>query len=371
MAANERIVWFTWKDRSNPLAGGAEVINEELAKRLAADGHHVTLIVGGFAGASHTEQRDGFTIIRVGNRVSVYVAAWRYFRAHRVQLRPTLVIDETNTVPFFAGWYVRAPTVLFFHMLCRQIWFFELPLPLAVIGWLIEPIYLRLLRRAPVIAMSPSTRDDLIRHGFKANDISLISEAIELTPVTSLDITKYPQPTVLAFGAMRSMKQAIQQVEAFELAKPALPALKLKVAGDTSGAYGAKVLARIRASRYRDDIEVLGRVSDATKIELMQKCHVLLVTSVKEGWCLVVTEAASQGTPAIVYNADGLRDSVRDGVTGVIVNPNPSAMATAIINTFADPSRYDNMRTAAWEWSKEMTFDRSYDEFVKALGISA
>ena len=36
-----RILWLTWKDKKNPLAGGAEVVNEELAKRLADDGHEV------------------------------------------------------------------------------------------------------------------------------------------------------------------------------------------------------------------------------------------------------------------------------------------------------------------------------------------
>ena len=36
-----KILWLTWKDRKNPLAGGAEVVNEELAKRLVKDGHEV------------------------------------------------------------------------------------------------------------------------------------------------------------------------------------------------------------------------------------------------------------------------------------------------------------------------------------------
>ena len=34
-----KILWFTWKDLKNPYAGGAEVVNEQLAKRLVADGH--------------------------------------------------------------------------------------------------------------------------------------------------------------------------------------------------------------------------------------------------------------------------------------------------------------------------------------------
>ena len=40
-----KILWFTWKDMKNPYAGGAEVVNEQLAKRLVADGHEVTFLV--------------------------------------------------------------------------------------------------------------------------------------------------------------------------------------------------------------------------------------------------------------------------------------------------------------------------------------
>ena len=61
-----KILWFTWKDRKNPLAGGAEVVNEELAKRLVVDGHEVIFLVGSFTGAAQEEQKDGYKIIRVG-----------------------------------------------------------------------------------------------------------------------------------------------------------------------------------------------------------------------------------------------------------------------------------------------------------------
>ena len=30
-----KILWLTWKDRKNPLAGGAEVVNEELAEKIS------------------------------------------------------------------------------------------------------------------------------------------------------------------------------------------------------------------------------------------------------------------------------------------------------------------------------------------------
>jgi hypothetical protein len=52
-----------------------------------------------------------------------------------------IVIDETNTIPFFAKYYVKEPHLMFFHQLCREIWFYQMRFPLSLIGYLLEPLY--------------------------------------------------------------------------------------------------------------------------------------------------------------------------------------------------------------------------------------
>jgi len=367
-------IWFTWKDIKHPLAGGAEVVNEELARRLVADGHSVLFVVGGFKGGAQEEERDGFKIIRLGNRYFVYLQAYRYYRKNLVGWAD-LVIDEINTVPFFAKFYVKEKNILFVHQLSRVIWFYEMFFPLSLVGYLLEPLYLRLLSDRQVITVSESSRQDLLEHGFKKENISIISEGIKLAPVRELESylpagrqVKYEAPTILCLGAVRPMKRTLDIVEAFLIAKVNIPDLRFKISGDTSGKYGKKVLAKIHSSEYADAIEVLGRVSDEEKIELMKKSHVLAVASIKEGWGLVVTEAASQGTPAVVYNVDGLRDSVRHNETGLICKFNkPDYLALNIINILSDMANYERLRRNAWEWSREINFEKSYAEFLKFI----
>jgi len=48
----------------------------------------------------------------------------------------------------------------------------------------------------------------------------------------------------------------------------------------------------------------------------------LAVASVKEGWRLVVTEANSKGTSAMVCNIGGLRDVVKNDETGIVCQQN-------------------------------------------------
>jgi len=363
-----KILWLTWKDRMHPLAGGAELVNEELAKRLVKDGHEVTFLVSGFRGGDQEEFKDGFKVVRLGNKWTVYWKAYRYYKQY-LQEWPDLVIDEVNTIPFFAKFYVKQRNILFIHQLCRQIWFYEMIFPLSVIGYLLEPIYLWLLNDRKVITVSESTKKDMARFGFEEKNINIVSEGIELEPVESLEkIVKYDKPTILSLGSVRPMKRTDHIIKAFEIAKESVSELELVVAGDASSSFGRKVLGMIEESPYKDSIRYEGRVSREKKVELLQKSHVLCVTSIKEGWGLVVTEANSQGTSAVVYNVDGLRDAVKNNETGLIYDQNTSSnLSEMIVKLLQNRGLYESLRNNSWEWSKEINFDKSYQQFFNLI----
>jgi glycosyltransferase involved in cell wall biosynthesis len=375
-----KILWLTWKDRKNPASGGAEVVNEEIAKRLARDGHEVIFLVGGFNGCLPEETIDGYKVVRIGNRWSVYWKAYRYYKTH-LRGWADLTIDEVNTMPFFCKFYVREKNILFVHQLCREIWFYEMAFPLNVLGYMLEPIYLWLLRERNVITVSESTKNDLLRYGFKPGNVSIVSEGIEIASVADLAAPpapalasasrapqKYEHPTILAFGSIRAMKRTAHIVRAFEIAKASVPDLELVLAGSAEGRYGAKILAHIKNSRYASSIKYVGTVSKEEKIALMQRSQLIAAASVKEGWGLTVTEAASQGTPAVVYNVDGLRDSVRDGKTGIVCKANtPENMAENLVKLLENKEEYARLRRAGWEWSKEINFENSYRQFIEKI----
>lgn len=347
-------------------------MNEELAKRLVLDGHEVTLLVGGYEGGALDEMIDSYRVIRVGTRYSVYWHAYKYYKSH-LRGWADIVIEEVNTVPFFTKFYCKEKSILFFHQLAREIWFYEMTFPLNYIGYWAEPVYLRLLNNKKVITISESTKADLMRFGFREKNIDIISEGIEFKPISAFSFqtgAKFESPTMLSLGSMRAMKRTGDIVQAYEIAKDSIPELELVMAGDSSGEYGATVMQMIADSKYKDSIRYLGRVSPEDKIELMQKAHVIAVASVKEGWGLIVTEAASQGTPAVVYDVDGLRDSVRDGITGIYAKENtPQGLAGALVAILGDNAKYQKIRENAWNWSKEITFENSYGDFKKVLNI--
>ena len=77
-------------------------------------------------------------------------------------------------------------------------------------------------------------------------------------------------------------------------------------------------------------VTIFGRVPEEEKRERLGRAHALVVTSVREGWGLVVTEAAACGTVAIGYDVAGLRDSI--GVSGgVLTLADPASLATGLV----------------------------------------
>lgn len=362
------ILWLAWKDYTHPEHGGAEIVLRELMKRQLQEGHHLTLLTARHPGSATHEILDGIEVIRVGNNRYLHPvqALWYYLRHLRGKY--DMVIETVNTAPYFSLLFRgKGRRFAFYHQLAREIWYFETKKPLSYLGYyIIEPLSTWLLGKAhaPLITVSDSTKQDLARFGWRPEHTHLISEGIEIPPIPSLGhAQKFDRPTMLSFGAMRGMKRTLDQVKAFEFAKQDMPDLQLKIAGDSSGPYGKTVMEYIQNSPFRDDIEYLGRVNYDQKIELMQRAHVITVTSVKEGWGLIVTEAASQGTPAVVYDVDGLRDSVRHKQTGIITSQTPAALARGVVTLLTDPALYHTVRHQAWEWSTSITFDQSYQDF--------
>lgn len=371
-----KILWTTWKDHKHPGAGGAELVARELTLRMAAEGHDVTVLTCGYPGAPATELEDGIRFIRVGSsRYFHPFQAMAYYVQH-MRGRFDVVIEEIEgCAPYFIAFFERrAKRFLLYHQLGRINWLYEVPKPFSYIGYKVAaPAATRLIAmsKAPVITVSESTRNVLARYGFSKERTHIISEGLPVKPLKNLhDVTKYARPTVLSFGAMRAMKRTIDQIKAFEIARQQVPDLQMKIGGSTKGSYGNEVLRYIENSPYRQDIEVLGKVSTEAKAELMQKSHIIFVTSVEEGWGLTVSEANGQGTPAVVYDVSGLRDSVRHGETGIVTEPDPRALAAGAVELMDHRDKYERLRRNAWRWSKELTFDRSYADFKNIIGVT-
>lgn len=317
-----RILILNWKDLAHPKAGGAEVYTQQVARHWVRDGHDVTLFCAAVAGRPGDELVEGVRVVRRGGRFGVYRAARRWYDAHG-RGRFDVVIDEVNTRPFLTPrWLHDTPVVALIHQVCKEIWSYEMPWPVAVIGryWL-EPRWLSSYSDVPTLTVSASSEASLRRYGLR--NLAVVPEGISarIRP----DVERDEQPTVLFVGRLAGNKRPRDAIEGFRLLRQRLPTAQMWVVGD--GPERPSLEAAGVAG-----VTFFGRVDARLRDELMARAHVLVVTSVREGWGLVVDEAATMGTPTIAYDVPGLRDSVVPA-GGALVEPTPRALAARLHQT--------------------------------------
>jgi glycosyltransferase involved in cell wall biosynthesis len=117
-----------------------------------------------------------------------------------------------------------------------------------------------------------------------------------------------------------------------------------------------------------DRTRFTGFVSDEERDDLVAGTRVCVCPSEKEGWGLTIIESNALGTPVVATNADGLRDSVRDGETGFLVeNRNVEGFRDRIAQLLEDDSLATRMSAKALEWSRTFDWDVAADEMAVAL----
>lgn len=359
-----KILIFNWRDAKNPLAGGAEVVTQEHAKGWIKAGHEVTLFCSAFSGCLEKEMIDGVNIIRAGNKYTVYWQAFRYYKKY-FRGNFDLVIDEINTIPFFTPWYVKEPIVAFIHQLCRKIWFYESQLPIAIIGYLLEPRCLKIYRNIPTMTVSQSSKKDLLSLGFDGERIHIIPEGIGFKPLAKVG-KKEEYPTLVYVGRLKRSKRIHHILKAFKIIKRKEPTTRLWLIGN--GDPHKKKLENLTRKMELKDVIFWGFQDEKEKLSLVKKAHVIVMTSVKEGWGLAITEANAVGTPAVVYNTSGLQDSTQHQVTGLICPANnPSSLAKTILKLLNDEQLIKTLSEGALDYSRQFSWDKSAEESLKIV----
>lgn len=362
--SSRRILVLNWRDLAHPQAGGAEKVTHEIMRRWVAWGHDVTLFCASFPNAAPEEIVDGVRVVRRGSQRTVHWRAYRHYR-HHFRKRYDIIIDEVNTIPFFAPLYANEPVIMFSHQLAREIWRYEAPFPLSMIGYVSEPVYLQAYRRIPIMTVSKSTRDSLRRIGLHG-PCSIISEAVDtkaLDGLPPLD-TKERDLTLAFVGRVVPSKRVEHIISALALLHHSgLSNARLWIVGSCDESYKRTLDRIIAEMNLSSVISFWGYTDNATKERLLQSAHLLVMTSVREGWGLVVTEANMVGTPAIVYDAPGLRDSTCHGETGLICSRNtPESLADAIALLHRDENLYSHLRDGAWAAAHTLNWDRTAQE---------
>lgn len=356
-----KILWLNWRCWLNPAMGGAEVFTREVAKRLVSYGNEITLFTSKFPGSNDEETVDGVRIVRAGGRFTVYKQAKKYYSKRFMQENFDVIIDEINTRPFFAQKFAKngEAVIALIHQLAREYWFYETPFPISYLGFhFFEDRWLKQYVAVPTITVSESTRQDLLDLGFKK--VSLVHEGSDFLPLSTLP-QKRDTPTVAFSGRLKRAKRPDDAIKAFAIIKAKIPEAELWIFGDGEFKHNLQKLAG-------NSVRFFGNMDNAERRALLTKCWVLMVPGVREGWGLNIIEANALGIPCVAYNVPGLRDSVRNQETGILVESGDiRALAENTLNLIENPTKREELGQSALVYAKKFDWDNTTAEFTREI----
>ncbi|BAX90583.1 glycosyltransferase family 4 protein [Mycobacterium shigaense] len=357
------VLLLCWRDTGHPQGGGSETYLQRVGAQLAASGVAVTLRTARYPGAPRREVVDGVRISRAGGRYTVYVWALLAMVAARLGLgplrgvRPDVVVDAQNGIPFCARLLYGRRVVVLVHHCHREQWPVAGPL-LGRLGWFVESwLSPRLYRHNQYLTVSLPSARDLVALGVGNERIAVVRNGLDEAPAQSLTGPRSAAPRVVVLSRLVPHKQIEDALQAVAELLPALPELHLDIVGD--GWWRPRLVEHVVALGISDAVTFHGHIDDDAKHHVLQRSWVHVLPSRKEGWGLAVVEAAQHRVPTIGYRSSGgLSDSVVDGVTGILVDTG-AELSDRLHELLIDPVLRDQLGAKAQTRSGEFSWAQS------------
>lgn len=343
--------------------GGAERWLRTLAAELARDGHEVTYLTRKQWPDDAPPEIPGVSVIAVSPRGALYtddgrrrIAPPLLFGAgvfwHLLRHRRDYDSVHSIAFPFFSVLAVRAAAprvelwVDWFEVWTLAYWRDYLGRLGGRVGYAIQRLCVLATRRAFVFS-------DL--HARRLRDEGLRGDAIKLSGLYAgdaepgADAAAEHEPLVVFAGRHIPEKRAELLPAAVARARERVPQLRAIIFGD--GPERPRVLRAISDAHAEGFVDAPGFVSsdEVGGAFARAACHVL--PSAREGYGLVVIEAAASGTPSVVVaGADNAAaELVEDGVNGYVA-ASVDELADAIVKVVEGGPE---LRRLTAEWFRE------------------
>jgi glycosyltransferase involved in cell wall biosynthesis len=362
---------FHWKDITHPYAGGAERLLHLLMKEMVPLGHSITWFCSKYEGGKCEETVDGIQIVRNGGQFSVYLRAVLFYLKNKGKI--DVVVDNITGVPWFTPLYSSKPKIaIIYHVGKKETFFTELPAmkgligyPLAFAGWFAERVVPLFYSSVPFVTFSDDTKKDLVSLGIEPNHIFIAQEGINLSNYKA-GKTKDSFSHVLYVGRLVKNKGIDYLIESMKIVIRDIPNAKLSIIG--TGPFEARLKKLVSDLELKGVVSFRGYVSEGEKVELLQKAHVLVHPSLREGWATPVIEANACGTPAIGANVIGINSTIKEGTTGFLFTYGDiQELANKLVLLLSDSALRSEMGRNALKWAIYFDKNITVKRFIRIL----
>jgi glycosyltransferase involved in cell wall biosynthesis len=347
-----RILFVSWRDLANPMAGGSELLIHQLASGLAQRGYEVSLLCGG-----PVEPKTFYLVSSAGGQYSQYLRIpVQYLRSFR---SADLVVEVCNGMPFLAPLWRRGPVLCLVNHVHTELWSSRFGPVMSALGRRIEAdVMPRVHRKNLIVTVSESSRSSLEEIGVPLDRIRVIPQGIAEPPPL---VEKASAPRFVAVGRIVGYKRIDLLLEMWRSVK--------QQTGGTLTIIGDGPERERLESLNAEDVEFTGFVTDAEKHRLMSEAWLLLHSASWEGWGLVITEAAVRGTPSVGFDVPGVRDAIIDGETGLLAT-DPESFKRHWVRLTTDKELHGKLREIGMKRSLSYGIKASVQAFEQVAAES-
>jgi glycosyltransferase involved in cell wall biosynthesis len=358
------VLFVNWRDTAHPEGGGSERYVERMAEGLARRGYRVTVQCAAHRNGPADEVVNGVRFRRRGGRWGVYL--WAMLAV--LQLRPDVVVDVQAGLPFFSRLVARCPVLVLVHHVHREQWCAVLGPVLGRIGWLIESRIAPLLyRNCRYLTVSDETRRELAGLGVATSRTTVVRNGLDEPPAVNAERDR--DPTLVVVGRVVPHKRVEHAVDVVARLAQRWPKLRLEVVGH--GWWLDNLRQHVELRDLGDRVTLHGFVDEQDKHEILARSWVHLCPSVKEGWGIVIMEAAAHGVPSVAYRrAGGVAESIVDDETGLLADDFED-LVRHVDRLLADDGERVAMGDAGRDRAGTFAWERSVGEFEAVLVATA
>lgn len=362
------IVILSHRDIKHYAGGGATLYIHQIFRRLTHK-YEITIVSTEDSGLPQREVVDGLKILRLPHR-----------RLGRVFLplsivtglagRADIIVDNGDVaLPWLTPLFNQTPKVCIIYQVAGEIFNHELPRPLSDIAIRVEPWVYRIYRNSKIITCSASTKSELVRLGLTDANITVIRPGLgEAFAQFEPDGKKFDNPTIVCISRFMKYKGVQYAIQSMRHIIEKIPDAQLIIAGNGDDSAIRRQLSGLAYSGSVKIIERTPHLWDDEKKRLLAGAHVMLMPSVREGYGIVVIEANACGTSAVGWDVPGLRDSILDGKTGILVPfEDTNKLAEQVIALISDGPLRSRMAASAVKWARAHSWDKAAKEFDNVL----
>lgn len=228
-----------------------------------------------------------------------------------------------------------------------------------------------------IISVSNYTKEQLLRIFPKMRTkVEVIHNGINLSD-SRLSFPKNQRKVIVFIGAVKERKGLKESLEALKIYRDyyAKDFVFYIIGSYKRDLYFKELEKLIKHYHLEDNVQFLGEIDEATKIEYLKKADLFLMLSKIdrdhfEGFGLVYLEANKYGVPVIGPNQAGPREAIKDGFSGYSVDVSKPVEIAKKIDLILNKNAIQRKNCLAWVKNfdiknKYLAYEKIYKDLLK------